>query len=285
MCIPPLKRRKHTTEVVLGGTLNILEALREVDKDIVRYYQASSSEMFGASKGTKYQVDSKLNRDDFNLVDGKFYQNEETPFRPRSPYGVAKVAAHHATHVYKDAYKLFASCGILFNHESERRNNSFVSRKITEHISNAVVKARKSAEHKEWDAQKYQKAFDDIGHPLLKLGNTETYRDWGYAPEYVEAMWLMLQQDGPDDYVIATGEAHSVKEFLVEALQVGFGYYSDRFVETDSSLYREAEVNYLCGDYSKAKRKLGWEPKTKFYDLVKKMVHADIEKACKKAGV
>jgi GDPmannose 4,6-dehydratase len=279
------KEAKHTTEVVLGGTLNILEALRETDKKIVRYYQASSSEMFGASKGTKYSVDSKVNRDDFNLVDGKYYQNEETPFHPRSPYGVAKVAAHHATHVYKDAYKLFACCGILFNHESERRGHTFVSKKITEYVGEACAKAHKNSDRKVWDAAAYKEVFEEIGHPTLKLGNTESYRDWGYAPEFVEAMWLMLQQDIPDDYVIATGEAHSVKEFLVEALQVGLGYYSDRFVETDSSLYRQAEVNYLCGDYSKAKSKLGWQPKTKFYDLVEKMVHADVKKAYKEAGV
>jgi GDPmannose 4,6-dehydratase len=180
-------------------------------------------------------------------------QNETTPFYPRSPYGAAKVYAYWLTVNYRESYKMHASNGILFNHESPRRGETFVTRKITRAI--ARIKA---------DLQKE-----------LFLGNLDAKRDWGYAPEYVEAMWLMLQQDKPDDYVVATGETHSVREFLEEA----FGYAKldwKKYVKKDERYLRPAEVDLLQGDASKAKRKLGWKPKTSFKDLVKLMVDADI---------
>jgi len=182
-------------------------------------------------------------------------QNENTPFYPRSPYAIAKLYAHWMTVNYREAYDMFTCCGILFNHESPLRGLEFVTRKIT----NTVARIKFGLERE------------------LRLGNLEAKRDWGYAPEYVEAMWLMLQHDKPDDYVIATGEAHSVKEFVEEAFSyVGLDWQD--YVVVDPSFYRPAEVEFLMGDPSKAKEKLGWQPKTTFKELVKLMVEADMER-------
>jgi GDPmannose 4,6-dehydratase len=199
-----------------------------------KFYQASSSEMFGNEPGVK---------------------NEDTYFRPRSPYGAAKVFAHHITNHYKEAYDIFACCGILFNHESPLRGLEFVTRKITYEL--AQVKYKK------------QKKFS--------LGNIHAKRDWGFAGDYVEAMWLMLQQKNPDDYVIATGESHSVEEFLTLATEfMGLGKWED-IVDIDKSLMRPTDIEDLIGDASKAKKELGWTPKTNFKDLVKSMVEHDSE--------
>lgn len=182
-------------------------------------------------------------------------QNEKTPFYPRSPYAIAKLYAHWMTVNYREAYGMFTCSGILFNHESPLRGLEFVTRKIT----NTVARIKLGLERE------------------LRLGNLEAKRDWGYAPEYVEAMWLMLQHDKPDDYVIATGETHSVKEFVEEAFShVGLDWQD--YVVVDPSFYRPAEVEFLMGDPSKAKEKLGWQPKTTFKELVKLMVEADIER-------
>jgi len=211
----------------------ILEAIKLVDRKI-RFYQASSSEMFGLVTETP--------------------QNEKTPFHPRSPYGVAKVYGHWMTVNYRESYNLFAVSGILFNHESPRRGETFVTRKITRAVAHTLAGLQQK----------------------LYLGNLDAKRDWGYAKEYVEAMWLMLQQEKPDDYVIATNEMHSVREFL----EVAFGHVGlnwKKHVEIDSRYYRPAEVDVLIGDSSKAKQQLGWEPKTKFADLVKLMVDADVK--------
>ena len=224
---------EYTADVAALGTMRILEAIRESGAK-TRFYQASSSEMFG-----KVQ---------------EIPQRETTPFYPRSPYAVSKLFAHWATVNYRESYNLFACSGILFNHESPRRGETFVTRKITRAL--AFIKA---------GLQK-----------KLYLGNLDAKRDWGYAKEYVEAMWLMLQQDKPDDYVIATGETHSVREFCVEAFRyVGLNWQD--YVEIDPRYFRPAEVDLLIGDASKAKRLLGWQPKTKFQELVHLMVDADIE--------
>lgn len=224
---------EHTTDINALGTLRLLEAIRETGIN-TKFYQASSSEMFGKVVETP--------------------QNEATQFNPQSPYAAAKVFAHHIAKNYRESYNLFVCNGILFNHESPRRGETFVTRKITKAIAN--IKAGKQQK--------------------LYLGNLDAKRDWGYAPEYVEAMWLMLQQDKPDDYVIATGEAHSVKEFLDEAFKYA-GLDAEKHVEIDPRYFRPSEVNLLCGDASKAKQKLGWEPKIKFKELVKVMVDADMD--------
>jgi GDPmannose 4,6-dehydratase len=223
---------EYTGDVTGLGTIRLLEAIREVGLQ-TRFYQAGSSEMFGLVQ----QVP----------------QSETTPFYPRSPYGAAKVYAHWITVNYRESYGLYACNGILFNHESPRRGETFVTRKITR----AVAQIKAGLQDK------------------LYLGNLEAKRDWGYAKEYVEAMWLMLQQETPDDYVIATGETHSVREFLHEAFSHA-GLDWEKYVEYDARYERPAEVELLIGDASKAKAKLGWEPRTTFHDLVHLMVEEEI---------
>ena len=223
---------EFTLDVTGVGALRLLEAIRRADWP-VRFYQAGSSEMFG-------KVCERP-------------QRETTPFHPRSPYGVAKVAAHYTTVHYRDAYDLFACNGILFNHESPRRGGTFVTRKITRGIGQIL----KREQHK------------------IFLGNLEARRDWGYAPEYVEAMWLMLQQPKPDDYVIATGEMHSVREFAETAFALAGLDWRD-YVEVDPRYLRPAEVDELCGDASKAAQQLGWRPRTGFRELVRIMLAADL---------
>lgn len=224
---------EYTADVTASGTVRLLEAIRETGIK-TRFYQASSSEMFGMAREVP--------------------QTERTPFHPRSPYGCAKVFSYWITTNYRESYGLHTSNGILFNHESPRRGMTFVTRKITR----AVAHIKAGLQDK------------------LFLGNLEAKRDWGYAKEYVEAMWLMLQQDKGDDYVIATNETHSVGEFLEAAFSYA-GLDWKKHVLIDSRYYRPAEVDLLIGDYSKAKRQLHWEPKTRFADLVRLMVDADIE--------
>ncbi len=224
---------EYTTDITATGAIRLLEAIRETGIK-PRYYQASSSEMYGKVM--------------------EIPQKETTPFYPRSPYGCAKVYAYWITVNYRESYGLHASNGILFNHESPRRGETFVTRKITRAVAHI------------------QAGLQD----KLYLGNLDAKRDWGYAKEYVEAMWLMLQQDQPDDYVIATNETHSVREFL-EVTFAHAGLDWQKYVEIDPRYYRPAEVELLIGDASKAKRQMGWEPKTKFVELAKLMVDADIE--------
>src|SRR5262245_33284410 len=224
---------EYTAEVGGLGALRLLEAIRETGLQQTKFYQASSSELFGKVQEVP--------------------QRESTPFYPRSPYAVAKLYAYWMTVNYRESYGLFACNGILFNHESERRGETFVTRKITK----AATAIKLGLQEK------------------LYLGNLEAKRDWGYAGDFVTAMWLMLQQEKPDDYVIATGETHSVREFLDEA----FGYLDldwKHHVEIDPRYYRPAEVDLLIGDASKARRKLGWEPKITFKELVRMMVDADL---------
>jgi GDPmannose 4,6-dehydratase len=223
---------EYTGDVTGLGTIRLLEAIRETRLK-TRFYQASSSEMYGKVRETP--------------------QSETTPFYPRSPYAVAKVYSYWATVNYRESYGMFACNGILFNHESPRRGETFVTRKITR--AAARIKA----------------GLQDS----LFLGNLDARRDWGYAKEYVEAMWLMLQQNDPDDYVIATGETFAVREFLEEAFShVGMDWRE--FVKIDPKYYRPAEVDLLVGDAAKAKRQLGWQPTTRFKELVRLMVEADL---------
>ncbi|MBI3464466.1 MAG: GDP-mannose 4,6-dehydratase [Planctomycetes bacterium] len=223
-----------TAEYTALGVTRMLEAIRLVDPTI-RFYQASSSEMFGKVKTEP--------------------QNEETPFHPRSPYGVAKVYGHWITVNYRESYNLFACSGILFNHESPRRGREFVSRKVTD----AAARIKLGVQDK------------------LRLGNLEARRDWGFAGDYVQAMWLMLQQPQPDDYVIATGETHTVRE-LVELAFSHVALDWRPYVVQDPSLLRPAEVDLLRGDASKAKRMLGWQPAVSFPGLVAMMVDADLQR-------
>jgi GDPmannose 4,6-dehydratase len=223
-----------TAEFTAVGVTRVLEAIRAVDPGI-RFYQASSSEMFGKVREVP--------------------QNEMTPFHPRSPYGVAKVYGHHITVNYRESYGLFAVSGILFNHESARRGLEFVTRKISDGV--ARIKLGLADE--------------------LRLGNLEAKRDWGFAGDYVEAMWLMLQQDEPSDYVVATGEEHSVREFAEIAFEHA-GLDWERYVVTDPAFLRPAEVDHLVGDASKARAALGWQPKVSFRELVEMMVDADLER-------
>ncbi len=224
---------EHTVDVVAMGTLRVLDAIRESGVP-TRFYQASSSEMFGHAREVP--------------------QRETTPFYPRSPYGAGKVCAYWLTVNYREAYGIHASNGILFNHESPRRGETFVSRKVSRGV--ARIKA----------------GLDD----KLFIGNTAAKRDWGYAKEYVEAMWLMLQQDRPDDYVIATGETHTVQEFIEDAFAHA-GLDWRRHVEGDPRYFRPTEVDLLIGDASKAKSVLKWEPQVRFKELVRLMVDADLE--------
>ena len=236
------------------GPLNLLEAIRQNSTE-TKFYQASTSELFGDTKICP--------------------QNEQTSFAPRSPYGIAKLAAHHATRMYREAYNIFACAGILFNHESPRRGDNFVTKKITNYIRDFIASAR---EYGHYDAEKnfrWNIAATLEEHGTLKLGNLDAKRDWGYAPEYVQCMWKMLQRDEPEDFVIATGETHTIREFLDHAFRCINVDDWDDYVEIDPKFYRPTDVNLLYGDASKAKRMLNWSPRIRFEELVKIMVEAD----------
>jgi len=226
-----------TGEFTALGVTRMLEAVRLVDKKI-KFYQASSSEMFGKAEETP--------------------QKETTPFHPRSPYGVAKLYGHWITVNYRESYDIFTCSGILFNHESPRRGKEFVTKKIT----NAVARIKMGLQDK------------------LVLGNLNAKRDWGFAGDYVEAMWLMLQANTPEDYVIATGKTHTVQRFVELAFDYA-GLDWKKYTTTDKQLYRPAEVNLLCGDSSKARRELEWQPRLNIQDLVGMMVEADLDKTKK----
>lgn len=230
---------EYTGDITGLGVVRLLEAIRKFSPKS-KFYQASSSEMFGNSPPP---------------------QNEDTAMNPRSPYGAAKVYGYNITKVYRESYGLFCCNGILFNHESERRGRNFVTRKITESLSRILAGEQET----------------------LYLGNLKAKRDWGYAPDYCEAMWLMMQQDAPGDFVIGTGKAHSVRDFLDSAFgHVGLKWQD--YVEISPDLFRPAEVNYLLADASKAKTILGWEAKTSFTDLVKIMVEFDVRNREKVGG-
>ena len=266
----------------------------------MRFYQASSSEMFGKN----YTVSDVLNLENVMgtvVVDNpcsngtlgcKKYQDENTPFVPQSPYAIAKLAAHHLVRNYRDSYGIHGSCGILFNHESERRGEHFVTRKITKWIGEFMGWLDRSGldesqltRTKENDELIYASGHQD-SYRKLRLGNLKAKRDWGHAEDYVEAMWLMLQQDEPDDYVVATGETYSVEDFLDAAFgAVGIEDWSN-LVYIDPKFYRPAEVDYLLGIPAKAEDKLGWERKISFSDLAERMVKFDVEETkLRRSGV
>jgi GDPmannose 4,6-dehydratase len=230
-----------TGEFTAIGVVRVLDAIRIVDPEI-RFYQASSSEMFGKARETP--------------------QNEATPFHPRSPYAVAKVYGHWITVNYRESYKMYCCSGLLFNHESERRGMEFVTRKVSDGVARIKLGLAKE----------------------LRMGNLEAKRDWGFAGDYVRAMYLMLQQPQPDDYVIATGETHTVRE-LVEAAFSHVGLDWQKHVVSDPAYYRPAEVDLLIGDPSKAKRVLGWQPQVSFEQLVRRMVDADLKRLGGKPAV
>lgn len=292
----------HTFDVNTVGVLNALEAIKRFSPK-TRFYQASTSEMFGSNFTSKWhnpllvqsryvkivEIDGEdvrhkdLYIDDLHfdgiedakkisykteIDETKFikFQDENTALSPNSPYAVAKVAAHHLVDLYRRSYGIHASAGILFNHEGERRGENFVSRKITKYVGKL---------------HRYRNSLDglrmDPNYEKLHLGNLDAQRDWGYAPDYVEAMYLMLQQDTPNDFIICTGECHTIRDFLSEAFKlIGIADWT-KYVVVDPKFYRPCEVEFLRGNASKAKSVLGWEPKTRFKELVHKMVRADIE--------
>ncbi len=228
---------EYTANVTGLGTLRLLEAIKDFEEQTgkkIKFYQASSSEMFGSAPAP---------------------QNEQTPFQPRSPYGVAKVFAFHTTKNYRDAYGIFAVNGILFNHESPRRGETFVTKKITRGVARILAGLDKK----------------------IYLGNLDAKRDWGYAPEYMEAAWLMMQKEKPDDYVIGTGESHSVKDFVEVAFKYAGISNWQEYVGIDPRYYRPIEVENLVADARKAEKELGWKPKVKFKELTKIMVKHDLE--------
>jgi len=230
-----------TFEINAVGVINILEGIRNLSP-LTKFYQASTSEMFGRNYVEK---------------NGQRYQDENTTMLPQSPYGVAKLASYHMVEIYRSGYGIFACSGILFNHESPRRGENFVTRKITKYIGQLINGKTKDK---------------------LQLGNLDAHRDWGHAKDYVKAMWLMLQQPKPEDYVIATGETHSVKEFLDLAFKA-VNLNADDHVNVNSELFRPAEVDYLKGDPSKAKLQLGWLNETSFTSLINDMIQSDIANA------
>ncbi|MEK9207444.1 MAG: GDP-mannose 4,6-dehydratase [Patescibacteria group bacterium] len=228
------REMEYAMDVTGVAPMKFLEAIR-LSSPHTKFYQASSSEQFGGSKDTPY--------------------NEHTPFLPNSPYAIAKVAAHNAIRMYREAYGLHASAGIFFNHESERRPTDFVTRKIT----TAVAKIVKGKQDK------------------LRLGNIEAWRDWGYSPEYMEAIWLIMQQEKPDDYCVCTGEVHQVKDFIRESFKIAGIENWEEYVEFDKKQLRPLDVDIMHGNNSKIKEKLGWEPKIKFAELVKIMTEHDLQ--------
>jgi GDPmannose 4,6-dehydratase len=240
------KQAELTAEITGLGVLRMLEAVRIVggtDNNPIRFYQASSSEMFGKVHETP--------------------QTERTPFHPRSPYGVAKVFGHYTTMNYREAYGIHASSGILFNHEGPRRGLEFVTRKVT----NAVARIKLGLQEE------------------IVLGNIDSSRDWGYAGDYVEAMWMMLQQPTPDDYVIATGETHTIRDLLTESFKLAGIDDWAKYVKQDPRFYRPAEVDLLFGDASKAHEKLGWKPRVSFPELVRMMYEHDLAEESAKSGL
>lgn len=259
------KQPALTWDITGKGCINILQSIVDLSLH-ARFYQASSSEMFGSS----YVVG----------LDGEKYQNEDTKFLPQSPYAISKCAAHYSVRLFREAYELHASAGILFNHEGPRRGDNFVTKKITNWIVDFVSWLKSNDIKPEYlcCSDTAIHGLEDKTFPKLRLGNIDSYRDWGYAGDYVEAMWMMLQQDYPDDYVICTGRTYTVREFLDCAFEyVGLGESNwNNYIYIDPEFYRPAEVDYLRGDCTKAKTKLGWIPKYDLKMLVSLMIDSKL---------
>tara|TARA_B100000902_G_scaffold330382_1_gene327294 strand:+ start:4652 stop:5695 length:1044 start_codon:yes stop_codon:yes gene_type:complete len=257
------KQPALTWDITGKGCLNILQSLVDLDMRHVKFYQASSSEMFGSN----YDVDKN----------GVKYQNEQTKFMPNSPYAISKTAAHHAVRIYRDAYGIHASSGILFNHEGPRRGENFVTQKIVTWIANF----KRWLSYTSLDDFPIDYTDDHIvihreSFPKLRLGNLKASRDWGYAVDYVKAMWLMLQKDTPDDYVVCTGKSFTIEDFLDESFNYAGIKEWRKYIVIDKDFYRPCEVDYLRGDNTKAKEVLGWKPECDLEGLVKLMMDAKL---------
>jgi len=250
-----------TWDITGKGCINILQSIVDLNMFRTRFYQASSSEMFGSS----YDLD----------IVGRKYQNEDTKFMPNSPYAISKTAAHYSVRLFRDAYSLHASAGILFNHEGPRRGENFVTQKIIKWIAE-FVKWERSQGNAKLSFMKDYIICNGNTFPKLRLGNLEAYRDWGYAGDYVEAMWLMLQQDYADDYVVCTGVTHTIAEFLDIAFKYAEIPEWENFIVIDPRFFRPSEVDYLRGDCTKAKEELGWSPKYNLEGLIKLMLDAKL---------
>jgi len=293
------KQPALTWDITAGGCLNILEAIRTVSPT-TRFYQASSSEMFGKNFSKKYRASRKLGLiakgpiEVAHLECEEFkYQDENTAFMPQSPYAIAKLAAHHLVRNYRESYGIFACSGILFNHESPRRGEQFVTRKITKWIGdfiNWTEVQKKSLDGFEYQLSDNDNVLSTKNHdlalvptfPKLRLGNLDAKRDWGHAKDYANAIVMMMHGETPDDYVVSTQETHTVREFLELAFaHAGLGDYKD-YVVVDQKFFRPAEVDFLLGDSSKIRKTLEWSPETSFQELVKQMVDSDIEQAKKR---
>lgn len=285
----------HLTFDMTGkSVINILQSIVDNNLHHIRFYQASSSEMFGSNYNTKVQYfDSDFplwGGDSFGITPVRTlelrtkivkYQDEETRFMPQSPYAVAKLAAHHTVRIYRQAHKLHASCGILFNHEGPRRGEEFVTRKITKWIGSYLrwlnsnnLKANNISDICK-DGESIYASGIQYSFPKLRLGNLDAARDWGYAPDYMEAAWLMLQQETPDDYVICTEQTRTIRDFLDVAFSCAGISDWQHLVYIDPKFYRPCEVEYLRGSCKKAREKLNWSPKRSFTDMVKEMVQND----------
>ncbi len=250
------KQPALTWDVTGKGCLNLLQALVDLDMKQVKFYQASSSEMFGSN---------------YDIKNGVKYQDEKTKLMPNSPYAIAKCAAHHCVRIYRDAFDIHASAGILFNHEGPRRGENFVTQKIVKWIKD--FQAWRVKNKKETFETDYIYSDSRESFPKLRLGNLNASRDWGYAGDYVEAMWMMLQQEKPDDYVVCTGKTHTIRDFLRIAFKhINIDNWED-YVVIDPKFYRPCEVEYLKGDFSKARKELGWKPKYNLEELVKLMLN------------
>lgn len=257
------KQPALTWDITGKGCINILQSIIDLNMKSVRFYQASSSEMFGSS----CTIGSC----------GEKYQDENTKFLPQSPYAISKCAAHYSVRLFREAYKLHASSGILFNHEGPRRGQNFVTKKIVDWVAKFKLWIEDNNLNIENLSHDSDFIIGDINTlPKLKLGNLDAYRDWGYAGDYVYAMWLMLQQDSPDDYVICTGKTYSIRDFLTKAFKyIGIEDWSN-YVISDQEFYRPAEVDYLRGSNSKALKKLGWKPKYSLDMLISLMIDCEI---------
>ena len=264
------KQPHLTWRVNAEGAFNVLEAVKQYSGR-TRVYQASTSEMFGSSMKSRIAHDKESSAEKGSTQAKQvFYQDEDTPFAPNSPYAIAKLAAHNAVRMYREAYDIFACSGILFNHESPRRGENFVTRKVTLYVAKLKTVLKQQPMTHE--------VTPPVGYAPLHLGNLDARRDWGHARDYVEGMWLMLQQDKPEDFVLSTGETHSIRDLL----DVAFGLVGitdwEPYVVVDPKFYRPFDVEYLLGDSTKARKTLGWTPKHSFVSLIGEMVNEDYEK-------
>ncbi len=281
-----------TFEVDTIGVLNLLESIRRHSPN-TRFIQSSTSEMFGDNCSYKYNTPNGIIVSPCMVFNGswgdsEWIQDENTTFNPQSPYAIAKLAAHHLVGLYRKSYNLHASCAIMFNYESPRRGEKFVTRKITKWIAefnkwyepyDGVLVHGQLAFNQDWDNRIYGDQCDNVGFPKLRLGNLDAVRDWSHCKDTMRAVYLMSQQDEPDDYIISTGSSHTVREFLNEAFKYGGIDNIDECIVIDPSFYRPAEVEFLRGDSSKARRILNWEPQVSFEELVKEMVQSDVAKS------